>query len=95
MWQVRILTKDRPQKGSGKVQSSRIRKTVSERNTLLESTDMRISPMEISLTDAARRASASGHPGLNHIKRLISCNQSLLIQVRAVQSGRESNFGIL
>ena len=37
---------------------------------------------QISLMDAARRASASGHPGLNQIRALISCNQTLLIQVK-------------
>ena len=66
----------------------RLRKTVSDRNAILDSNDMRINPLEISLTDAARRASASGNPGLNHIKRLISCNHSLMIQVpfRSVHS---------
>ncbi|XP_063682436.1 uncharacterized protein LOC134817233 [Bolinopsis microptera] len=64
---------------SGK--NSRLRKTASDRNATLETNDMRINPLEISLTDAARRASASGNPGLNRIKRLISCNHSLMIQV--------------
>lgn len=59
----------------------RLRKTASDRNAGFDSNDVRLNPIEISLTDAARRASASGHPGLNHIKRLISCDQSLLIQV--------------
>ena len=65
---------------SGK--NGRLRKTASDRNATLETNDMRINPLEISLTDAARRASASGNPGLNRIKRLISCNHSLMIQVK-------------
>ncbi|KAL5254977.1 hypothetical protein ACHWQZ_G014436 [Mnemiopsis leidyi] len=73
----------------------RLRKTVSDRNAILDSNDMRINPLEISLTDAARRASASGNPGLNHIKRLISCNHSLMIQVSttAPQKKKRKNTG--
>lgn len=59
--------------------NKRIRKTASEK--IGNGDNINITPIEISLTDAARRASASGHPGTNHIKKLVSSHHSLLIQV--------------